>query len=76
MVRLDSLTILTYSALFLVTTSLRIMKAISLIHVEKHQERAKGVWTLAASPLLAMMEEHPEEAEIIRRVQVLAEERS
>jgi hypothetical protein len=52
------------------------MKAISLIDVEKHQERAKGVWTLAASPPLAMMEEHPEEAEIIRRVQVLAEERS
>ncbi|XP_014550022.1 hypothetical protein COCVIDRAFT_32141 [Bipolaris victoriae FI3] len=52
------------------------MKAISLIDVEKHQERAKAVWTLAASPPLAMMEEHPEEAEIIRRLQVLAEERS
>ncbi|KAF2843953.1 hypothetical protein T440DRAFT_559854 [Plenodomus tracheiphilus IPT5] len=33
------------------------------------------VWTLAESPL-AMKEEHPEDAEIIRRLQVLSEERS
>jgi hypothetical protein len=38
--------------------------------------RAKGVWPLAASPPLAMKEEHPKDAEIIRRLQVLAEERS
>jgi hypothetical protein len=37
---------------------------------------AKAVWTLAPSPPLAMKEEHPEDAEIIRRLQVLAEERS
>jgi hypothetical protein len=36
----------------------------------------KAVWTLAPSPPLAMKEEHPEDAEIIRRLQVLAEERS
>jgi hypothetical protein len=35
-----------------------------------------GRWTLALSPLLAMMEEHPKDAELIRRLQVLAEERS
>jgi hypothetical protein len=52
------------------------MKAISLIDVGTHQERAKAVWTLAASPRLAIMEEHPEDAEIIRRLQALAEERS
>jgi hypothetical protein len=52
------------------------MKAISLIDVKKHKERSKAVWTLAASPPLAMMEEHPEDAEIIRRLQVLAKERS
>jgi hypothetical protein len=37
---------------------------------------AKAVWTLAASPPLAMKEEHPEDAEIIRRLHVLAEEES
>jgi hypothetical protein len=52
------------------------MKAIPLIDVEKHQERPKAVWVLAASPPLAIMEEHPEDAEIIRRLQVLAKERS
>jgi hypothetical protein len=35
-----------------------------------------GRWTLAPSPPLAMMEEHPKDAELIRRLQVLAEERS
>jgi hypothetical protein len=38
--------------------------------------RAEAVWTLEPSPPLAMKEEHPEDAEIIRRLQVLAEERS
>lgn len=38
--------------------------------------RVKAVWTLAASPPLAMKEEHPKDAEIVRRLQVLAEERS
>ena len=38
------------------------MKAIPLIDVEKHQERPKAVWVLAASPPLAIMEEHPEDA--------------
>jgi hypothetical protein len=38
--------------------------------------RAKAVWTLAPSPPLAIKEEHPEDADIIRRLQVLAEERS
>jgi hypothetical protein len=38
--------------------------------------RAKAVWTLAPSPPLAMKEEHHEDAEIIRRLQVLAEEKS
>ncbi|RII04481.1 hypothetical protein CUC08_Gglean011916 [Alternaria sp. MG1] len=52
------------------------MKAIPLIDVEKQQERPKAVWVLAASPPLAIMEEHPEDAEIIRRLQVLAKERS
>ena len=33
-------------------------------------------WTLAESPEFAMNEEYPEHAEIIRRLQVLAEERS
>jgi hypothetical protein len=37
--------------------------------------RAKAVWTLAQSPL-AMKEEYPEDAEIIRRLEVLAERRS
>jgi hypothetical protein len=36
----------------------------------------EAVWTLAASPPLAIMEEHPENTEIIRRLQVLAEQRS
>jgi hypothetical protein len=52
------------------------MKAISLINIEKQQEMANVVWTLAPSPLLAIKEEHPEDAEIIRRLQFLAEERS
>jgi hypothetical protein len=34
------------------------------------------VWTLAASPPLAMKEEHPKDAEITRRLRVLAEKRS
>jgi hypothetical protein len=38
--------------------------------------RAKAVWTLAASPPLAMKDEHPDDVEIVRRLQVLAEERS
>jgi hypothetical protein len=52
------------------------MKAISLVNVEKHQVRSKTVWTLAASPLLATKDEYPEDAATIRRLQVLAEERS
>jgi hypothetical protein len=38
--------------------------------------RAKGVRALDESPPLAMKEEHPEDAEIIRRLHVLAEEES
>jgi hypothetical protein len=38
--------------------------------------RAKGVRTLVESPPLAMKEEHPEDAEIIRRLEVLAEGKS
>jgi hypothetical protein len=38
--------------------------------------RAKGVWTLAPSPPLAMQEEHPEDAEFICRLHVLAKKRS
>ncbi|KAF1352921.1 hypothetical protein EJ07DRAFT_183099 [Lizonia empirigonia] len=34
------------------------------------------VWTLAASILLAMKEDHPEDAEVVRRLQVLAGKRS
>ncbi|KAI1666459.1 hypothetical protein Ptr902_10497 [Pyrenophora tritici-repentis] len=49
---------------------------LSLKRATSDWTRAKAVWTLAASPPLAIMEEHPEDAEIIRRLQVLAEERS
>ena len=38
--------------------------------------RAKAVWTLAESPPLAMKEEHPKDAEIIRRLEALAVKRS
>jgi hypothetical protein len=38
--------------------------------------KVKAVWTLMPSPPLAMKEEHPEDAEIIRRLHVLAKERS
>jgi hypothetical protein len=64
------------SDLSLVPTSPSIMKAISLVNVEKHQVRSKTVWTLAASPLLATKDEYPEDAATIRRLQVLGEERS
>jgi hypothetical protein len=70
----------------LITTSLRIIKAISPINVEKLQvmpsdnilngAMSEAIWTLAPSPSLAMKEEHPEDAEIIRRLRVLAEEKS
>ena len=49
---------------------------LSLKRATSDWTRAKAVWTLAASPPLAIMEEHPEDAEIIRRLQVFAEERS
>jgi hypothetical protein len=52
------------------------MKAISLIGVEKYQERVNAVWAWATSPALAIMEEHPKDADIICRLQVIAEERS
>ena len=51
------------------------MKAISPTDVEKYRERAKPVRTLAESPPLARME-HLKDAEIVRRLHVLAEERS
>ncbi|KAI1663555.1 Quinate permease [Pyrenophora tritici-repentis] len=49
---------------------------LSLKRATSDWTRAKAVWTLAASPPLTIMEEHPEDAEIIRRLQVLAEEKS
>jgi hypothetical protein len=69
------------SALSLDTTYLRIVKAISLIDIEIHQERAKAVWVLAASPPLTISstrhdERTPEDAVIIRTLQFLAEKRS
>jgi hypothetical protein len=38
--------------------------------------KVKAVWTLAPSPPLAMKKEHPEDAEIIRRLHALAKKRS
>jgi hypothetical protein len=51
------------------------MQARSPGDVRKKKERVKLVLALAASPLAAM-KDHPEDAEIRLRLQVLARERS
>jgi hypothetical protein len=63
------------SAVSSVSRSLHTMQARSPDDVERRKERVKPVSTLAASPLAAM-EDHPEDAEIRLRLQVLAGERS
>ena len=55
--------------------SLHTMQARAPSNVERRKERVKPVSALAASPLGAM-EDHPEDAEIRLRLQVLAGERS
>jgi hypothetical protein len=52
------------------------MQARSLSDDGKEQENDKLVSTLAASPPLAAMEDHPGDAEVACRLQVLAGERS
>jgi hypothetical protein len=63
-------------AVFSVPTSLYMMQTRSPSDIERGRESVKLVWTLAASPLLAAMESHPEDAEISLRLQVLAGEQS
>ena len=55
--------------------SLHTMQARPPGNIERRKERVKPVSALAASPLGAM-EDHPEDAEIRLRLQVLAGERS
>jgi hypothetical protein len=51
------------------------MQARAPSNVERRKERVKPVSALATSPLAAM-KDHPEDAEICLRLQVLAGERS
>jgi hypothetical protein len=52
------------------------MQTRSLSDVGRKRESVEPVWTLAASPLLAAIESHPEDAEISLRLRILAGERS
>jgi len=52
------------------------MQARLLSENRKKQENKKIILTLAGPPPLATMESYPKDAEVARRLRVLAEERS